>query len=542
MRTLALGALFGGSACAVVAAACAGAASPQAPEAAPGGAPSEAKAAPALRAGATTAATAGATFACGNLTMSFGASFPNNLALGNQTDADCYAWQEFIGLNWPTSGSFFGTPGDTSDVAWQGYIDVHQLFQPGAAPPPPWGTPPVISPDCAQEAHLDAAAARAVHPLVNATTFSTEFLDGSDNAQAFPGGGAPAWLGDVNGNPTWYEVRVNHDEYDFVVQNGYYNALNQVAFYTKQGPTPTIPLQLPSGCNATDGGPNCPTSQAGAVEIKAAWMQVPNPSDPPWSSYKLSRAVIVNPATQKCQQVTVALVGLHIIHKLQSQSTWVWATFEHKNNAPNASNPSASPPIGSTWNYNSSSCQSHTVQVPPACQYEGGSTVTTTCTPANQPPKYNIGSGCPASKPTQITRSTALNSTSVTVNTTVTNAIASSYQGSVWSNYELVDVVWSTLPPQVPPACTAESPGCQKTGVPQLTNGLQPSGPVASTVLETYIQVNAPSNPFAKSNCILCHQQATVPGTKYTSDFSFALGDAQTPSTAKTTKLKAAGQ
>jgi hypothetical protein len=33
-----------------------------------------------------------------------------------------------------------------------------------------------------------------------------------------------------------------------------------------------------------------------------------------------------------------------------------------------------------------------------------------------------------------------------------------------------------------------------------------------------------------------------VPGTKYTSDFSFALGDAQTPSTAKTTKLKAAGQ
>src|SRR5580700_7561587 len=34
------------------------------------------------------------TFACGTLAMSFGRSFPNDLALSNQTDADCYGWQE----------------------------------------------------------------------------------------------------------------------------------------------------------------------------------------------------------------------------------------------------------------------------------------------------------------------------------------------------------------------------------------------------------------------------------------------------------------
>lgn len=479
------------------------------------------------------------TFACGTLAMSFGRSFPNDLALSNQTDADCYGWQEFIGLNWPTSGTFFGAPGDTSDVAWQGYMDAHQLFQPGAAPPPPWGAPPVLTRGCALEAHLDAAQLRAIHPLVNATAFSTEFLDTSDNAQAFPRGGAPAWLGDVNGNPTWYEVRVNHDEYDFVVQNGYYNALNQAAFYARQPQPPTTPLQLPPGCDSVAGGPSCPTSRTGAVELKAAWMQVPNPRDPQWSSYKLSSAVIVNPSTQKCQAVTVALVGFHILHKLQSQSSWVWTTFEHKNNAPNAQGPEAESLIGSTWNYNSPSCHPRTVKVPPECQSDGGATVTTTCAPPNQPPQYDIGSKCPAATPTQVTRATPLSPTSSSVNATVTAAIGASYPRSVWLNYELIDVVWSTLPPQVPPACAPRSPGCQSAVVPELTNGLQPTGPVANTVLETYIQVSDPANQFAKSNCILCHQYATVPATDYTSDFSFVMGDAQTPPTATSGDLEA---
>jgi hypothetical protein len=72
---------------------------------------------------------------------------------------------------------------------------------------------------------------------------------------------------------------------------------------------------------------------------------------------------------------------------------------------------------------------------------------------------------------------------------------------------------------------------------------MNPSGATASTVLETYIQDHLPSNPFAKSNCVLCHVSAKVPGapstTPYASDFSFALGEANAPPTSKAGQLRA---
>ncbi|NUP05952.1 MAG: cytochrome c family protein [Polyangiaceae bacterium] len=482
---------------------------------------------------AEVAATSSTSFVCDpttNFVVTFGSSFQADVSLANQTDADCYGWQEFIALNWPASGSSFGSPGDLSAVTWQGWMDVHQLFQADGSAPPAWGTPPQISGDCLAEAGLTADNARDVHPLVNATKFSSEFLTTSDAVEAFPNG-APAWLGDVNGNNVWYEVRVNQDEYNFVVANQYYNAENQLAFYTKQSQPPTLPLQLPAGCNQSL---NCPAPQTGAVELKAAWMEVPNPSDAKWNAYKLTSAVVVDPKTQKCELVTVALVGMHIIHKTQSQPTWIWATFEHKDNAPNAGTSGSQ-----SWNFNNPQCASTSVNVPTACQYNGQATVQTSCTP-NTAPSYEIGDGCPAATPTQVTRVNAIDSTAAGVNETVTTAIASNWSDSVWQNYMLVNVVWSTNPPVIPPACSAGSPGCQGVTTPQLTQSLNPQSAVANTVLETYIQDHDPKNPFAKSNCVLCHQYATVPGapsnTPYASDFSFALGEAQSPSSASFTE------
>jgi hypothetical protein len=460
--------------------------------------------------------------ACGNLTLTFGATVPADFGISNQTDADCFAWQEFIALNWPTVGNSFGAPGDLSEVQWQGYMDDHQLFQPAAAPPPPWGTPPLLTADCQKEARLTDAQARKVHPLVDATKFSSEFLSSADSAEAFPSG-APAWIGDVNGNNVWFEVLVNEDEYNFVVQNQFYNAQKQLAFYTNQNPV-AIPLQLPAGCNASSA---CPKTQTGALEVKAAWMEVPDPSNAKWNAYKLSTAVVVDATTQKCEQVTVALVAFHILHKTQSQPTWVWATFEQKNNAPNAGAPNTQ-----VWNFNNPQCTPTTVQVPPACQVDGGASVVTTCTP-NTPPQYDIGDGCPDASPTQVTRVNAIDPTATSVNATAQAAIQNASNGSVWQNYVLVNVVWSANPPVIPPACTAGNPGCQGLTTPQLTQSLNPSGAVANTVLETYIQDHNPKNAFAKSNCILCHQFASVPtappATPYASDFSFAMGEAQSP-------------
>jgi hypothetical protein len=152
--------------------------------------------------------------------------YPHN----NDRDASCFGWQEFISLNWPVaSGVGFGDPGDTGAVAWQGYMSSNQLFKPDGSAPPPWGTPPTITPECLAEAGLTAAAARATIPLTMSTKFSSEF-ESSDGQQAAPRN-APAWLGDVRGNNVWYEVRVSEDEYDTIVQDQLYNRDGQAAYY-----------------------------------------------------------------------------------------------------------------------------------------------------------------------------------------------------------------------------------------------------------------------------------------------------------------------
>lgn len=467
---------------------------------------------------------AAAPFPCGTLSMSFGPSVPADLGIGNQTDANCFAWQQFIALNWPVSGDRFGAPGDPAMVQWLGYMDSHQLFQPGGAPPPPWGTPPQIAPDCLREAHLTGGEPGARHPLVMATKFSGNVLDASDTDQAFPRG-APAWIGDSDGNNAWFETHVNQDEYDYVVHHQFYNAQNQLAFYTSQHPV-TLPIQLPAGCVGPS--PSCPATVVGAIELKAAWIDVPDPSNPRWSRYKLAAALIVDPTTQKCVQTTVALVALHIIHKTQSQPTWVWATFEQMDNAPDAGAPGTG-----TWNFHRASCTPTTVQVPAACQYQGQAQVTTTCTP-NLPPQYEIGGGCPPPTPTQVTRVNPIDATAASVNATVQAAIQAAYGPSVWQYYVLVNAVWSANPPVIPPKCNAGAPGCQKVTAPQVTQSLNPSSAVANTVLETYIQDHSADNPFAKSNCLLCHVNAKVPGMPpgtpaYATDFSFALGEASSP-------------
>lgn len=73
----------------------------------------------------------------------------------------------------------------------------------------------------------------------------------------------------------------------------------------------------------------------GGLELKAAWLEVENPETGNWKTdYKLTTASVYDETTQTCSDKTLALVGLHIIHKTASQPQWIWATFEHKMNAP----------------------------------------------------------------------------------------------------------------------------------------------------------------------------------------------------------------
>ncbi|RAJ82287.1 hypothetical protein CLV59_104512 [Chitinophaga dinghuensis] len=433
-----------------------------------------------------------------NVVIQFNNKVPGDLpAFNNQSQADCFAWQEFITMNWPVDSSgYFGAPKDFAPVSWEKYMPLDVLFQPNGAHPSAWGT--LVSPQF-------AARFRTQNLLMSPTktkllTFTTKFaVDstfGLDPGQAAPFG-KPNWLGAQNNTNVWYEIKLNKDYYDFVIRNGYYNAITQHDS-VKNG----VPLNFPQG---QYNGP------VGAIEVKAAWMEVDSLDSPKWARYKLSRATVYDSATGKLRETNVALVGLHILHKTQNQPTWVWATFEQIDNVPDV-NSNTTPPYG--YNFYNPNCFSQQVNL------NTGGSVTVGCTPNTSPP-YNLSQAAPV--PIQITRLNAIDKTdAVPINTSMQNNIRQFYPQSVFQYYELVDVIWSqTLQPDKSTPIPAPFP----LNVSAMLSGAHI---VANTTMESYVQDT--------HTCYSCHKYSTIaayPGDSVNNnifgDFSFAISAAQYP-------------
>lgn len=422
---------------------------------------------------------------------------------GSQGCADCFAWKEFIALNWSSDpNANFGTPWDTTRVQWETYMVKEVLFQPNGAPPPAWGTMEMQL----QDKFLKKLPAQAKNLKVMLS--NNKFTNGASGINTFSIQQAspqnkPNWLGAQNGSNAWYEVRLNKPIYDYVTTNQLYNANNQYT-WLQSGKTLSLPKAV--------------QTQTGAMEIKGAWIEVTDRDNPKWRRFKLSAAIVIDPITGTPRQTLLALVGLHIIHKTASQPTWVWATFEHVDNV--AENGVSAPATG--YNFYNPNCQAQTVSTPSLCAADSTSTVVTVgCTPNTTPPFY-LCKGGHAPVPIQVSRVNPLDKqNAIPINQQVQQGIAKYYPESVWQYYQLVDVVWSTSPSQEPSTPATDT-------VPRQFNGKQPNNPVANTTMETYVQTK---------NCIDCHRYATaassqnLPNPSWSSDFSFAMSEAQYPMT-----------
>jgi len=293
---------------------------------------------------------------------------------------------------------------------------------------------------------------------------------------------------------------LNKDYYEFVKKNGYYNAIIQHDS-VKKG----IPINFPQGIYS---GP------VGAIELKAAWMEVDNTGSPKWKTYKLSRAFVLDPTSGKLRETTVALVGLHILHKTQNQPTWVWATFEHIDNAPDAA--SQTPKSGKTpqygYNFYNENC------TPQQVNLKGGGTATVTCT-ANTSPPYYLSQA--AAVPIQLTRVNQIDPTNaVPINDSMQNNIRKYYPESVFQYYQLVDVIWSQ---QLQPDRTTPIQAPFPLNVSSMQSG---DHVVANVTLESYVQ--------STNTCFNCHQFSTIApfandtvNNNIFGDFSFAISAAQ---------------
>ncbi len=410
--------------------------------------------------------------------------------LPNQTTANCFAWKEFIALNWPTDlSASFGNPNSKSLVAWETYMTKEVLLPPNGQAPPPWGSKHIIL-------NKSNSHKRVLMHSSKFTNFS-DTITVSETGQAAPGN-APNWLGAHNNTNVWYEVLVNKDEYDYITdpKHQFYNADKQLS-WTQSGKQ----IHLPQGNNAND--------TIGAMEIKAAWMELSDPPTVDVDRYKTSEAILLDPITGKQRTAAIALIGLHIIHKTVSQPTWIWATFEHIDNVPLSTD---SPSSGS-YNLYDVSCTNKTMKIPAAySKTKTDTTVTINCNDANVSPPYYLGLNGPEPTQIQVKRETPLDPQSINVNTTVQTAIKKYYPNSVFQYYELVDVIWSSNP-------TYDQDQPDKT--PLKLTSMNPNNNVANSSMETFAQA---------SQCIDCHKFASIAGKrKNASDFSFVLSSATSP-------------
>jgi hypothetical protein len=390
--------------------------------------------------------------------------------LAIQGDFDIYSWNTFIALNWPPLPNGTGDPKKTigqngdNDTVWEHYRDVSDIFLPGGAKPS-WNGPTTVPTQC--KANYKPGM-RILSQVGKTPTVLTDF------SQPFNTGP----LIDQDGNYTRYEILVNKPMFDYILQNTLYSKAGQKVF--------SGGVKFPCGVL---NGPE------GAIMVKSAW-KVIDAADK--SRFHTQTVLVYSPASDNpkypasCSTKLMGLVGLHIGHKTNSASQWLWSTFEHVDNAPTEADV-ASGKLKSEYNYYDPKC--------PASK----------CKPNEVPPR-----------PWDPTKVSSFHSQVVRMNMFKGNEFAFTSadernadalklllgvsSSSVWQYYELISTMWPTNTGQ-----------CQATAGDPL--GTPAPNFLANTTLETYIQGMVPN---VSSNCIECHNNATMTNAA-ASDFTYIL-------------------
>lgn len=266
----------------------------------------------------------------------------------------------------------------------------------------------------------------------------------------------------AQGRALYYSQNVDPAFYEFVRSNQYYIP----ATYAAVSPTQNFPV--------------------GAMEFKYSWRIVDAADDAskfytvPAEIFLLKETVdsngktIIVPDPDNAANVTVALVGVHVVGVVQDHPEFIWATFEHVDNAPDLptdmSQQSPDPVSDRDWTFYHANT--------PAKDANQNPIATLKLDPATQmlSPTVDVfrafafGGG----EPSNVDNLKSLN-TSVQANVVA---------GTVWENYFMVGSVWGA-PNNLMPNSTVN---------PQIG-----STSLANATMETFDQ----SFPFV--NCFACH-------------------------------------
>ena len=237
----------------------------------------------------------------------------------------------------------------------------------------------------------------------------------------------------------------------------------------------------------------------GAVELKTSWMVLSDAqvesklfyTVPGWIQFDQSAS---------CRKVNLGLTGMHIVSKTPDFPAFIWATFEHRNNAPDCDNLTAAPPLGGAWNFYNPTCENCPTNLyqpgTPAqvCRmHPWGDSAVGTFPGGNDCERDPFQPICTEPVKSRLAESTA----SITsLNANVQGLIKANPRliDPVWANYELVGNMWTAnkaLPPY-----QADQRGA-------LSN--------ANSSMETFVQ-NGVANVTNPYSCFSCHNMANAAG------------------------------
>ena len=375
-----------------------------------------------------------------------------------------FMWRTFLYLVQPEKKK-------SAILNFETWMPSYGIFVAADKQPTAWGSVPK-APFCASS---QSSAPAANHVFSNLTLQA-----GSDQP-----------LIDKQGNDVFYTVSVNKPAYQFITGCDLYRAqcaltlapdvYNEANFTVVDIPHSYPDLAFPDY----------------SIELKASW-KVLTDSERRSKRFYTVPGTVQSPGSACLSNVTLGLVGMHIIYKTPNHPEFIWATFEHKNNAPNCSDVSAKPPLGGDWTFYNSSCQGE------ACDtntyFPGKPTQVCRMHPWGDP---TIGTfpnnlNCESIPPPGYICDPDVRKYVIDPNTANLKLINASVEkmlhtlkrkdrNRLWANYELVGNVWT-----------------KNGSLPPVTQSQFGSLASANTTMETFVQ-NGVSNMTNPNNCFSCH-------------------------------------
>lgn len=422
---------------------------------------------------------------CEPLTSTKGLFGDNELA-NRQRGFDFYSWLTFIAMNSPTDGSPIGKGkglGGDAKTRWEDLGNFRPLadvmLKDGKKPE--WGTRHI--PD---KCRKFADTGQIIFQL-GEEAFNQPFKTGP--------------LIDQDGNFALFDILMNKPMFGYIETKGLYSKEGQRKFEEK--------VEFPIGNNpGKDKNGNPVPARMGAIMLKVSYRILdPEKNKDLIPQFHTSDALIFfpgPPATRTgpaCVEKKLGLIGFHVGHKTQFAPQWVWTSFEHVSNVPDAAQVEDGKLLR-RYNFFSAKCRDCQANEIPPRPWDPSETL-----------KF------PTSFRSQVIRTKMVPSHVLDEVADLNEKFRGLLKGTVWENYMLLATQW--------PSDFASK--TDPTGAPAPTF-------LANSTLETFSQGPV---PLASSSCMACHGNAVsfqlsrptpapTDGRGYNqSDFTFILEKAQ---------------